>query len=408
MNARQRASRRLLLLSSLVVFIGACSSGGNAPPRPSASPTISEQPSSQTVPLGLSATFSVTAAGAGLQYQWLKNSVEIPGANASSYHTPATSSSDDGSTYSVLVTNQGGGVRSSDATLTVTARAPAAGDLRFQQVDAAATVNGWNIVSVVNTHVNGPGAVLYSPAIGTPLYVGPGDCAVPAVTDGTGCSWTYSAYAVSTLGVSTAYGGDLYDNFAADLQPGSHGVLTFADGDVTPGSPSAVVNSLDIETASDVFGLSWFQSSQQSGFVLVQNTVTPANLQGAAVEEGTAGRVITAISANGAQVTYFAYAWQADTATVYEDQIITASSADAPAAAAQLASQGYIITATGLADSNGNIFLVGTRVQGDTLARPFMSVQGADVLSMQQQGFAIVGVVFNPALSDPNTFLGER
>jgi len=57
--------------------------------------------------------------------------------------------------------------------------------------------------------------------------------------------------------------------------------------------------------------------------------------------------------------------------------------------------QGYIITATGLADGNGDIFLVGTRVQGDTMPRPFMAAQGSsEIMAMWQQGYAPVGAIF--------------
>jgi hypothetical protein len=86
------------------------------------------------------------------------------------------------------------------------------------------------------------------------------------------------------------------------------------------------------------------------------------------------------------------------------------SPTDAPTAAANLAAQGFIITATGQADSSGDIFLVGTRVQCDTMARPFVAAQGSSAIqSMMQQGYANVGVIVdlsNPA--NPYTYLGER
>jgi hypothetical protein len=69
-----------------------------------------------------------------------------------------------------------------------------------------------------------------------------------------------------------------------------------------------------------------------------------------------------------------------------------------------------MITATGLADSSGNVVLVGTRVQGDTMARPFIAAQGsAAIQAMMQQGYANVGVIVdssNP--TNPYTHLGER
>ena len=85
-------------------------------------PTISTQPASQTVALGQTATFSVTASGAGtLTYQWKKNGASISGATSASYTTPATVASDNGSSFTVTVTGTGGNVTSNAATLTVNA-----------------------------------------------------------------------------------------------------------------------------------------------------------------------------------------------------------------------------------------------------------------------------------------------
>ena len=69
-------------------------------------PTISSQPASKTVTAGQTATFSVTASGtATLSYQWKKNGAAISGATSASYTTPATVASDNGSTFTVTVTN---------------------------------------------------------------------------------------------------------------------------------------------------------------------------------------------------------------------------------------------------------------------------------------------------------------
>jgi len=54
-----------------------------------------------------------------LTYQWQKNGANIAGATAASYTTPATTTSDSGSTFDVVVTNAGRDVTSSAATLTV-------------------------------------------------------------------------------------------------------------------------------------------------------------------------------------------------------------------------------------------------------------------------------------------------
>jgi hypothetical protein len=62
------------------------------------------------------------------------------------------------------------------------------------------------------------------------------------------------------------------------------------------------------------------------------------------------------------------------------------------------------------ADGSGNVLLVGTRVRGDGMPRPFMTAQGgAQVGAMRGQGYAPVDVIFNPAAkSHIYAYLGER
>ncbi|HWW20937.1 MAG TPA: immunoglobulin domain-containing protein [Steroidobacteraceae bacterium] len=83
-------------------------------------PSISTQPTSQTVVPGATASFSVVAKGsAPLAFQWNRNGVVIAGANTANYVTPAASLSDSGSIYTVTVSNGVGSVTSNNATLTV-------------------------------------------------------------------------------------------------------------------------------------------------------------------------------------------------------------------------------------------------------------------------------------------------
>jgi len=89
-------------------------------------PSITEQPASHTVTAGQTATFSVSANGtAPLSYQWRKNGTNISGATSSSYTTPATATTDSGSTFSVVVTNSAGSATSNNAVLNVNAAAVA-------------------------------------------------------------------------------------------------------------------------------------------------------------------------------------------------------------------------------------------------------------------------------------------
>jgi hypothetical protein len=353
----------------------------------------------------------VIATGSSLHYQWAKNGAAIAGATSSGYLTPVTAFADSGASFTVTVSNSAGTVTSSAASLTVTARAPMPGDLRFLQVDAASTVNGWDNVGVpISSDISGRMGQTFYPSIGTPFYVGSsGDCVSPPSTDGLGCAWSFSEFpytpSSSADSVAAGYAGGVYDDFQTDLQDPTWPAMN----QPTPVSSSSVINSLDLEPADILFAVSWVQSVQQGGFIREQNTVDLADLQDAVTQEGANGRVVTAVSFDGGPITYFAYGWQSDPATVYEALAVTASPSGAPNAAASLAVQGYIITATGNADGAGNILLVGTRVRGDTMPRPFMAAQGStQIAAMQQQGFAPVGVIVDLSQNNPYTYLGER
>lgn len=122
---------RVLGLVALVLGFAACGGGSRGPATVApAAPTISIQPAPASVVSGQTATFSVTAVGtAPLSYQWRRNGTALPGATASTYTTPATVLGDNGSTFSVVVTNSLGSVPSSAALLTVRAPGTVAGSL---------------------------------------------------------------------------------------------------------------------------------------------------------------------------------------------------------------------------------------------------------------------------------------
>ena len=87
-------------------------------------PQIVTQPASQSVAAGTTVTFNVVAGGTGpFTYQWQRNGVAIPGATSTSYTTPILTSVDNGSNFTVVVTNASGTTSSLPATLTVNASA---------------------------------------------------------------------------------------------------------------------------------------------------------------------------------------------------------------------------------------------------------------------------------------------
>ncbi|RYZ50315.1 MAG: hypothetical protein EOP49_14210, partial [Sphingobacteriales bacterium] len=82
-------------------------------------PAIAADPVSQTICAGQPVTFTVTATGTNLNYQWRKNGSTISGANSSSYTISSVASGDAGN-YDVVVSNTGcADATSAAATLTV-------------------------------------------------------------------------------------------------------------------------------------------------------------------------------------------------------------------------------------------------------------------------------------------------
>jgi hypothetical protein len=120
-------SRHLLARVNTLLFVGgsallltSCGGGNSTPPPPPVAPSITTQPTKQTVMAGQTTSFSVAATGtAPLSYQWQKNGANIVGAANASYRTPATTVADSGSTFRVVVSNTAGSITSAAATLTV-------------------------------------------------------------------------------------------------------------------------------------------------------------------------------------------------------------------------------------------------------------------------------------------------
>lgn len=121
-NPTTTLSASLEWAASIVTFVAAL-------------PTISAQPTDQTVEEGATATFNTTVSGA-TSYQWEKLAQDgaggwtnIVGATSEDYTTPATTrATDAGTLYRLKATNANGTTTSSAALLRVTATAAASGN----------------------------------------------------------------------------------------------------------------------------------------------------------------------------------------------------------------------------------------------------------------------------------------
>ena len=113
-------------------------------------PTITSQPTSQTVTEPESAAFSVVATGAApLTYQWRRNAVNMLGETNAGL-TLATTTVADSGVFDVMVSNVAGSVTSAPATLTVTP-APQPPSITTQPANQTVTAPAGATFSVVAT-----------------------------------------------------------------------------------------------------------------------------------------------------------------------------------------------------------------------------------------------------------------
>ena len=336
------------VLFAYLVFSTACGSAAHAPVI-----MITTQPTAQSTRVAQSATFTVAVSGAApFIYQWSKNGAAVSGASSASYTTPLAVAADNGSTFTVTVTNATGSVISVPAALTVGPRAPKADDWRFQGMDLPGPG-----ASILASNMLGLQQVNFNNELATPLPIDlRGVFCVAGVNYD--CSWSFTSYNLPTgIPVLTGvYKSDQFSNLTSDLDAWT--------------LPNVVITGLDLAPSNQIFAASWLQPTQSTGFDLARQSVAPSSLQAVASQLGSTSRVITAVAFDAGQILVLSYGWQGDTRTIYEAKAITATVNDYVAQATNLAAQGYIITAVGGDPVNG-LVLVGTRVQGDTLARPF-------------------------------------
>ncbi len=386
--------RYAFALLSMLIFAG-CGETREALTAPviGVAPYIVKQPISQTLPLGSQGALSAQALGTNpLSYQWYADGQLIPGASASTYVTLPLTAQSAGTSFYVIVSNSDGTVTSVDAVISVGARSPDPRDLRFKHVDLVADVS---LLTVLPGELFGMGGYSYSNVLGSPLEVG----ALGTCSQGTGpgeCAWAFDVYSppASLTGFTAQY---LSDS------------LTQIDQDFAPVADlhNAVVTALDEQADHDVFALTYEQDSTISGgYDLQRGQSSEAAFSQLVQGLAAQGRVITAATMNGAGlIDYASYTWSGAANTAYEATVLFPDYTNVEQQAAQLAAAGYILTATGTTTGDGFV-LVGTRVQGDTLSRPFFTSSGNGVTTgTQTRGEFPVAKIFD---QNGNTTLFEQ
>ncbi|MGC2696026.1 MAG: immunoglobulin domain-containing protein [Candidatus Angelobacter sp.] len=370
-----------------VICAGCGGSRSTAPSPAQNGLAITTQPSSQGARLGQTVTFSVTASVTdGVSYQWSKNGIAINGATEATYTTPPTVTTDNASTFHVTVTNATGSLTSREVQLVL--NPPQPGDLRFQQVDSSSILDGYT--DTVSTNILGTAVSTWG-NYGSPLrFEQAGYCSTAGSP--VSCTWFFELFSTPITGVTTTYRSGLLTNFQTDL---------FALGFDT------VVTSANMQTGNNAYAISSIKTTSTSVFSPIATQSLPAaDFQFVASQQGQEGHVITALGFNGDLLQYVSYGLTGDH-NVYEAQVLSATLATITSQAGTLAQGGYIVTAVGGDPVNG-FFVVGTRLQGDAMPRPFKIVNSAteDPSVLFKGGYSIVASVTNADLS--NTWVGEK
>ncbi len=175
----------MLMLLVLSACAGSTVPGGGGGNN-NVAPTITTQPTSQTVTAPASATFSVTATGTPAPaYQWQEEAAgqnsftNIAGATSSTYNTGATATAESGSKLQVVVSNAVGSQTSVAVTLTVNP-APSPSNITVLTYHNDNSRTGQNLNETTLTPANVASAqfgvlgtiVVDGPVDAEPLYVG--------------------------------------------------------------------------------------------------------------------------------------------------------------------------------------------------------------------------------------------
>ena len=290
--ARKSLAGSLITLS--VLALAGCGSVSET-----TAPAITKRPVSRTLTVGQSATFSVEASGTPtLTYQWKKSGIVISGATSPSY-VRAVTASDNGSQFTVVVSNARGTVTSSPASLTVSAAGilllnSSVNSLNFGSV----AVSSSNVQTAMLTNAGKANVTISRVLVAGAGFDSSGGSSGLILAPGQSTTIT-STFAPSATGVAT---GKITVSSNASNSPAS--ILLSGSG-VAPGSHSVTLSWND--GAAGITGYHAYSGTVSGGpFVRMTSTaLTIPSYQDASVRSGqTYYYVVTAINSSNQESAY--------------------------------------------------------------------------------------------------------
>jgi hypothetical protein len=275
------------------------STDGTSTINTAVAPAITTQPASQTVIAGQTATFTVAATGtAPLSYQWKQNGASISGATSSSYTTPATTSSDNGAQFTVVVSNSAGNATSNTATLTVNSSTVLLNANPTSLSFGSVTIGSTSTLSVTFTNAGNSNVTISNVSISGAGYaasgVSTGQILAPAQT--ATLNVTFSPSATGTLTGSVTVTSDA-TNSPATISLSGSGVQAVSHSVTLSWSPST----------SSVVGYNVYRSTVSGGSYTKLNSAaaTTSTYDDFTVQAGqTYYYVVTSVDSSNMESTY--------------------------------------------------------------------------------------------------------
>ena len=269
-------------------------------------PTISEDPQSDTKSAGQSITFSVTATASdsgNLTYQWKKGGTAISGATSSSYQISSVASGDSGD-YTVTVTNNKNGTTASIDSTVATLTVPTATQLSTPSAPTATATSGSttsiNVSFTTVSNASSYTARVYLASDGTTLV----GSAITSFTSGsaiTGLS-ANTAYkiTITAIGNGSSYLNSAESSLSSTVTTNSlPAISTFASSNVNTPS-SAVFGSTVTITGTNFSNATAVKqgTTSASSFTVVNSTTITFTVNAAsgstyAISVTTAGGTAT-------------------------------------------------------------------------------------------------------------------
>jgi hypothetical protein len=262
----------------------------------SSPPSITAQPTNQRVSVGQTATFSVAATGtAPLSFQWQKNGGAIAGATSSTYTTPPTTTSDNGTKFSVNITNTAGTVTSNAATLTVVAPP----SITVQPANTTVAVGQTATFSVVAAGT-APLAYQWSKN-GVAISAATSSSYTTPSTTGADNATQFAVVVSNSAGSLTSSSATLTVNAATYLLSASPTALNFGDVNTTASAtlPVTLTNSGNSNvtiSSVTVTGTGFSAGGVAAGMALTPNQSTTLNVAFAPTAAGSVTGSVTVAS----------------------------------------------------------------------------------------------------------------